>query len=112
MTEDKDLRRTYNDALDQFIERVKQDNSILAVYVLGSYVNGTLWERSDIDTIIVTNDERTSGRFFVLLENDVCIQAFSYSRSDFRRDQRSFIHGSILHHLLATSKLIYSTDKA
>lgn len=112
MVEDKELRQKYDRALDQFIDRVKQDSSILAVYVLGSYVNGTLWERSDIDMVIVTNDESSSGKFLALEENSVSINAFTYSRSDFRRNQQRFIHGSIFHHLLSSSKLIYSTDKA
>ena len=112
MTEDKELRQKYDKALDQFVERVKKDSNILAVYVFGSHSNGTIWDHSDIDVIIVTNDERTSASFLVLQENEVCIQATTYSRADFRRNQQRFVHGSPLHHMLATSKLVYSTDKA
>ncbi len=112
MSEDKNLRQKYEHALTQFVERVKQDTNILAVFVYGSYANGKLWKGSDIDVFLVTNDVRTSGKFLNLKENDISIQVFVYSRAEFRRRQQIFIHGSHLHHMLASSKLVYSTDKA
>ncbi|MHA2299266.1 MAG: nucleotidyltransferase domain-containing protein [Candidatus Hodarchaeales archaeon] len=112
MAIDEKLRKKYDKALELFIEKVKQDRNILAVYVFGSYVNGTFWERSDIDTMIVTSDSNTNERFFIFQENDVSIHAFIYSRESFRRTQQRFIHGSLSHHVLATSRLVYSADKA
>ncbi|MFX0061886.1 MAG: nucleotidyltransferase domain-containing protein [Candidatus Hermodarchaeota archaeon] len=108
--QNKNLKLLYDTALDQFIERIKQDKNILAVYVYGSYVNGILGDHSDIDMIIVTNDEKTSGRYLNLQENGIYIEADVISRSDFRKQQKSFIHGSMTHHKLATSKLVYSID--
>ncbi|MHA2363468.1 MAG: nucleotidyltransferase domain-containing protein [Candidatus Hodarchaeales archaeon] len=114
--ENEEIRQKFEIALNQFTERIKQDPNILAIYVAGSYNNGTLWEHSDIDMLIVTNDTDTrslgDSNFLVLLENDVCIQAWVFTRSQFRQRLQSFIHGDITHHITATSKLIFSKDKA
>ncbi|MFX0114210.1 MAG: nucleotidyltransferase domain-containing protein [Candidatus Hodarchaeota archaeon] len=109
--ESPELRQKYDQALEQFIERVKQDPNILAIYCFGSYVNGTLAPYSDIDMFIVTNDEQSYGRFIVLRENDVSIEAFAFSRTEFRRRQQSFLHGGMIHHLFSESRLVYSRDK-
>ncbi|MFW9916406.1 MAG: nucleotidyltransferase domain-containing protein [Candidatus Thorarchaeota archaeon] len=108
--ESPELRAKYDKALEQFIERMKQDSNILAIYVFGSYVNKTLAGHSDIDTFIITNDDRASRRFLVLRENDVSIEAFIFSRMEFRRRQQSFIQGGMIHHLFAESRLVYSKD--
>jgi predicted nucleotidyltransferase len=112
MPEDPNLRQKYDQALDMFIERMKLDPNILAVYVYGSQVTGEIGEFSDIDMIIVTNDDRQPHRFVILYENDVRIDADLYNRTEFRRQQQSFLHGGFFHHMLATSKLIYSKDRS
>ncbi|MHA2247593.1 MAG: nucleotidyltransferase domain-containing protein [Candidatus Hodarchaeales archaeon] len=111
MVEDKILRQKFDKALELFIERIKTDNSILAVFVLGSYTNGIVWEKSDIDMVIVTNEERVLQDLIIIRENDVLISAYIISRNDYRRNQQRFLQGSIWHHMLSTSKLIHSTDR-
>jgi len=58
LVEDKDLRQKFDKALELFMNRIEADNSILAVFVLGSYTNGIVWEKSDIDMVIVTKEEQ------------------------------------------------------
>ena len=111
MVEDKEIRQKFDKALELFMNRIESDNSVLAVFVLGSYANGTVWEKSDIDMVIVTNEERVLQDLLVIRENDVQIAAYIISRNEYRRNQQRFLQGSITHHLLSTSKLIHSTDK-
>lgn len=111
MVEDINLRKKFDTALEMFIDRIKSDTSILAVFVLGSYTNGIVWEKSDIDMILVTNEERVLQDLIVIHENEVQINAYSISRKDYSRSQQRFLHGSLMHHMLSTSKLIYSIEK-
>ncbi|MFX0050955.1 MAG: nucleotidyltransferase domain-containing protein [Candidatus Hodarchaeota archaeon] len=111
MVEDKKLRQKFDKALELFMNRVKTDNSILAVFVLGSYANGIVWEKSDIDMVIVTNEERVLQDLIIIRESDVQINAYIISRNDYRRNQQRFLQGSIAHHMLSTSKLIHSSDR-
>ncbi|MFX1285611.1 MAG: nucleotidyltransferase domain-containing protein [Promethearchaeota archaeon] len=111
MVEDKALRQKFDKALESFTDRIKTDNSILAVFVLGSYTNGIVWEKSDIDMVIVTKEERVLQDLIVIRENDIQINAYVISRNDYRRNQQRFLQGSITHHMLSTSKLIHSSDR-
>ncbi|UCG01694.1 MAG: nucleotidyltransferase domain-containing protein [Candidatus Heimdallarchaeota archaeon] len=111
MVEDKKLRQKFDKALELFMNRIEPDNSILAVFVLGSYTNGIVWEKSDIDMVIVTNEERVLQDLIVVRENDVQINAYIMSRNDYRRNQQRFLQGSMMHHMLSTSKLIHSIDR-
>ncbi|MFX0124140.1 MAG: nucleotidyltransferase domain-containing protein [Candidatus Hodarchaeota archaeon] len=111
MVEDKDLRQKFDEALELFMNRIEADNSILAVFVVGSYTNGIIWEKSDIDMIIVIKEEKVLQDLIVIRENDVQINAYIISRNDYRRNQQRFLQGSIMHHLLSTSKLIHSIDR-
>ncbi|MHA2232779.1 MAG: nucleotidyltransferase domain-containing protein [Candidatus Hodarchaeales archaeon] len=108
--EDKEIRQKYETALELFIDRMKLDPNILAVYCYGSMMTGEIGEHSDIDLIIVTNDDRNPSGYAVLYENDVCLHADLFNRGEFRRRQQSFRHGGFLHHMLATSKLVYAKE--
>ncbi len=112
MSEVPGLREKFETALNQLLEKLKKDPNILAVYVYGSYVHGDIGKLSDLDTIIITNDDKNPHDFAILNENDVCFHADLYSRIEFRKQQQSFMHGGFLHHMLSTSKLVYSNDES
>ena len=111
MVEDKELRQKFDKALELFMKRIEPDTSILAVFVLGSYTNGIVWEKSDIDMVIVIKEDKVLQDLIVIRENDVQINVYVISRNDYRRNQQRFLQGSMTHHMLSTSKLIHSTDR-
>jgi predicted nucleotidyltransferase len=111
LVEDKKLRQKFDKALELFMKRIEKDTSILAVFVLGSYTNGIVWEKSDIDMVIVIKEDKILQDLIVIRENDVQINAYIISRNDYRRNQQRFLQGSITHHMLSTSKLIHSSDR-
>ncbi len=112
MVEDKAIRKKFEQALEQFVERIKPDASILAVFVLGSYVHGVVWENSDLDVVIVTSDEsKPTANFLVIEENGVSIQASIVTRNAYRRSHQSYVQGGMMHHVYSTSELVYSSDR-
>lgn len=72
-------------------------------------MTGEIGNLSDIDLMIVTSDDSPHG-YAILYENDVCLHADLFNRSEFRRRQQSFVHGGFFHHMLATSKLVYAKE--
>ena len=52
------IHQRFSAALDALIERVKADRSILAVMLCGSLSHDVVWEKSDIDLIFVTVDDK------------------------------------------------------
>jgi predicted nucleotidyltransferase len=106
------LYQMYQAALDAFLEKVKTDNTIIAVYLYGSLARGNLWEKSDIDVFLVTKDERDPFQAFSLVENGINFHAEVYARSHFRRAHERLLRGSALHSLFSSGKLVYALDES
>ncbi len=47
----------YQTAFNNVVDRLKNNESVLAVMVFGSMVTGDLWEESDIDLFVVMNED-------------------------------------------------------
>jgi predicted nucleotidyltransferase len=112
LVEDKVIRKKFDIALERFVDRIKADPNVLAIFVLGSYVHGVVWENSDLDVVIVTSDESKPTRsFLVIEEKGVSIQANFVTRSDYRRSYQSYVQGGIMHHFYSTAELLYSAER-
>ena len=49
-------QKKFSEALGALIEQVKADRSVLAAILCGSLSHDTVWEKSDIDLVLVTID--------------------------------------------------------
>ncbi len=104
-------RQKFNEALDGLIERVKEDRSILAAILCGSLSHDTVWDKSDIDLILISIDDRkikAGGR--ALYANGVNVHAHAMPRAEFRRIAEGTIRNSFMHSLLAKGRLLYTRD--
>lgn len=110
MNQNRDIRDTFEEALESFLEVVRQDKSMLAAILFGSLVNGQVWEKSDIDLILISNDEKTPYAFYWLEENNLNLQVSVYSRNRFKRLVEQALAGSAIQHILQTGKLLFSRD--
>ncbi|MBD3191143.1 MAG: hypothetical protein GF308_10885 [Candidatus Heimdallarchaeota archaeon] len=110
LPEDKNVRKKYEAALNGFIEQVKKDESITAALLFGSLVKGVVWEKSDIDLVLITSDQKTPYRNFWLMDEDINIQVSVFTRNHFIRSQQRSLQGSGTHHVLTTSKVLFSND--
>ena len=110
MIDDSKVRKQYEEALDGFIEQVKEDTSITAAILFGSLVKGVVWEKSDIDLILITKDQKTPSRDFWLMDGDINVQVSIFTRNEFIRYQQRSLQGSGTHHVLSTSKVLFSSD--
>ncbi|NHJ46572.1 MAG: nucleotidyltransferase domain-containing protein [Asgard group archaeon] len=111
MPEDKQIRKKFDEALDAFIEDVKQDESITATLLFGSLVKGVVWEKSDVDLVLITKDQKTPFRDYWLMDDDINLQVSVMTRNAFIRYQQRSLQGSGAHHVLTTSKVLFSNDE-
>ena len=105
------VQARFQTALDTFIAQVKDDRSILAVILCGSLSHDTVWDKSDIDLVLVTVDDRKLkelGRS--LIENEVNIHAYLLPRAEFKKTVEGAIRNSFIHSLLAKGRLLYTHD--
>ena len=107
------IQKKFTAALDNLIEQVKQDRSILAAILCGSLSHDTVWAKSDIDLALVTIDDRKIDREGGLsLDADgVIVHAFLMPRTEFRKTVEGAIRNSFMHSLLAKGRLLYTHDE-
>lgn len=102
----------YREALDALVARLRGDRAVLAAILCGSLSHDTVWERSDIDLVLVTADEKpgagSTGAF--LSADGVNVHASLLSRADFRRAVEGSLHNSFIHSLLSKGRLLYTHD--
>ncbi|NUU62834.1 nucleotidyltransferase domain-containing protein [Paenibacillus agri] len=97
-------------ALGQFLSKLKKDKAIVAAIAYGSYVSGILWKKSDIDLILVVNDEKIAFDFRSFIEHGIIINALVFSRMSFKKKLQSLVQGDDFHSLIHQSRLLYTTD--
>src|SRR5215831_4707137 len=107
------IQREFTKALDALIDKVKEDRSVLAAILCGSLSYDAVWEKSDIDLVLVTvDDKKIDAAALSLYAEGVNVHAFLLPRARFRKTVEGSIHNSFMHSLLARGRLIYSHDES
>ena len=106
------IKQKFKAALDELIEQVKEDRSILAAILCGSLSHDAVWAKSDIDLALVTIDDKkvdTGG--LSLYADGVNVHAILIPRVEFRKMVEGSIHNSFTHSFLAKGTLLYTHDQ-
>lgn len=105
-------RDRFTAALDALIAQVRDDRTILAAILCGSLSHDTVWEKSDVDLVLVTIDDRKIPTTHVSLYADgVNVHAMLVPRAELRKVAEESLHNSFLHSLLAKGRLLYAHDE-
>ncbi len=105
------IQQKFTEALDRLVEQVKRDRSILAALLCGSLSHDTVWEKSDIDLVLVTIDDQKVKASDVSLNADgVNVHVFMLPRAEFRKTVEGSVRNSFMHSLLAKGRLLYTHD--
>jgi predicted nucleotidyltransferase len=106
------VQQRFAAALDTLVEQVKADRSVLAAVLCGSLSHDTVWEKSDIDLVLVTVDDKPAKTTAVaLLVDEVNIHALLMPRAEFRATVDGARHNSFMHSFLAKGRLLYAHDR-
>ena len=99
-------------ALEALIDQIQKDRSVLAAILCGSLSHDVVWEKSDIDLLLVTIDDRKVEASDVPLYADaVNVHVNLLPRAEFRKIVDGSLHNSFVHALLAKSRLLYTHDE-
>jgi predicted nucleotidyltransferase len=111
-TSTRSIQKKFTEALDQLIEQVKEDRSVLAAILCGSLSHDIVWAKSDIDLVLVTIDDKKVERADRALNaGGVNVHAFLMPRAEFRKTVEGSVRNSFMHSLLAKGRLIYTHDE-
>jgi predicted nucleotidyltransferase len=110
---DHAVRESFTAALDDLVDQIREDRSILAAILCGSLAHDHVWARSDIDLALVTIDDRkVDSEHLSLYANGVNVHAFLVPRAEFRRTVEGSLRNSFMHSLLAKGRLLYTHDES
>lgn len=104
-------QQRFTEALDSLVVQLRADRSILAAILCGSLSHDRVWDKSDIDLMLVTIDDRkieTTGK--ALYSNGVNVHALLVPRTAFRRIVEGSLRNSFLHSYLARGRLLFTQD--
>ncbi|MFW9995008.1 MAG: nucleotidyltransferase domain-containing protein [Candidatus Odinarchaeota archaeon] len=107
----KAIRERYSATVNRFCDKLKEDPCILAVILSGSLSYDEVWEKSDIDIIVVHDDEKSPFADINLIEDGIYIDAHVISRNQFKKEVEGGIQGRLFHSFVSTSTILYSKDQ-
>lgn len=106
----EELKKRYFDAVNSFVNKIKNDPNIIAVILCGSLAYDTVWEKSDIDTTVIVRDQNIKYENYCILEDDILINVSVVVRSGFKRFIEKAIGGQFIQSYFSKGKILYTTD--
>jgi len=103
-------RYRYERALESLVEKLQADRLVLAVVLCGSLAHDEVWQKSDVDLVVVTTDDVKEGGSRSLLEDGINVHAYLVTRTAFKALVQGGLQGSFLHSLLSLGKIVFSRD--
>ncbi|OFI04955.1 nucleotidyltransferase domain protein [Clostridium acetireducens DSM 10703] len=101
----------YQKCFNSIVYRLKKNEFVVAILVFGSMVNGDLWHGSDIDFLIVVNDENLSIENIYTDENGIPVHLKVTGKKAFISMYKDKLLRKKFNLLFRSSKLVFSKDK-
>src|SRR5262245_16906824 len=106
------VQQQFTEALDALIEQVKKDRSILAAILCGSLSHDVVWEKSDIDLMLVAiDDKKVESTDLPLYADGLNVHTNLIPRAQFRKVVEGSLDNSFVRALLAKGRLLYTHDE-
>jgi hypothetical protein len=106
------IQQRFSAALDALVTEIKTDRSILAAMLCGSLSHDVVWEKSDIDLLLVTVDDKQIKTSDLPIDaQGVNVHALLVPRAEFRKMVDGTLQHSFLHSFLSKGRLLYAHDE-
>jgi uncharacterized protein len=107
------VRARFTAALDALVAGVREDRTILAAFLGGSLSHDRVWDKSDIDLVLVTvDDKKVDDAGLSLYADGVNVHAMLLPRAEFRKLADGATRNSFMHSFLAKGRLLYTHDES
>lgn len=106
------IRERFQTALADLVEQLKQDRTVLAAILCGSLSYDDVWEKSDIDLIIVCNEDLKTTKSLSLSADGIIVHAMLIARASFKKRMQSAVGSSFFHSYFSKSTLLFSHDES
>jgi uncharacterized protein len=103
--------KVYQDACDIALNKLKNNEQVIAIVVYGSIISGDIWEKSDIDFLVIAKEENKMETVHCKIL-DVPMHINYISKNTFIDSYNSMLKGGTFHKAFFMGKLVYCIDKA
>ena len=107
MSDNKTNTDRYKAALERFINSVKNDITVLAVIVWGSLAYDQVWEKSDVDIVVLVRDQKIETSEYCIDVNGIIFNVHIQILQKFMRSMER----SKFDTAFARAKVAYTTDE-
>jgi predicted nucleotidyltransferase len=104
-------RARYDEAIASLLAKLQQDRYVLAVVLYGSLAYDVVWDKSDIDLCIITQETKQKPSGLTLVEDGINIHAEIVTRSEFKKMMEGAVQSSFTHSMLIKGRLLFTRDE-
>lgn len=105
-----DTLKRYQDAVESFTKKVKNDPNVIAVFLAGSLAYDKVWDKSDVDMTVILRDQEITTYSYAIDEDDIIINVALTTRTKFKKMLGSSKGGGFNHSYYSRGKFLYTTD--
>lgn len=102
--------KTYQNAYEIALNKFKKNKYVIAVVVYGSMISGDIWEKSDIDFMVITREPGKTDKIYSKVL-DVPVHINYISKSIFVDSYNNTLKGGTFHKAFFMGKLVYCIDE-
>lgn len=107
------VQERFSQAVERLVAQTKEDHSILAAILCGSLSYDKVWDKSDVDLVLVTiDDKKADARGVALYADGVNVHALLMPRAEFRKIAEGSLRNSFMHSFLAKGRVLYAHDES
>jgi hypothetical protein len=100
-------------AVDALVTQLREDRAILAAILCGSLSHDTVWDKSDVDLVLITiDDAKVPSAWASLYADGVNVHAGLMPRAEFRKLAEGSLRNSFMHSYLAKGTILYTHDES
>lgn len=99
----------YQEAYEGVLNKLINNSQVIAVIVYGSMVTGDIWEKSDIDLLVISKEKGKADHIYSKALN-IPIHIYYISKDNFIDSIKNILKGGSFHKAFFSGKLVYCTD--
>ena len=98
-------------ALDTFVDKVKDDRYIIAAVLTSNLAEDNVWQHTNINLLLIGRDDAKFDEHYSLVEDGVNISVTIHSQKRYKQTLERELQGSELHSVLSRSQVLFSKDE-
>jgi len=110
---ENNVQQRYREAVERVTENLKKDKGVLAVFLAGSLAYDKVWEKSDVDMlVIVRDDQKPDNPSYCIDEDDIVVNLDMVTRTAFTKRINKAVGGLGTHSLYSRGQFLYTQDES